>query len=354
LGVGALVVALATHGCGDSGTHVTDDRPAAPSFTTIDLGAVRLTETDQSETFPITVDGGSSLVIVADGGDAPDIDIDLLRTPSGRDIVTAAPDDVNPLTGTNAPQEPGGSVATVIVPTSPGLPLEHGTYEVRIASFDASGNRAAATVRLRAFVNRRVDPVVSTLPVNLYFVGSPGLDGASAATSPELARVMREVGRIFGAVGVRVEIARSSTVVGNTALRLSDLDVLDETTARLVPDVDLNRQADEMDELFRLSAGAGNTAVNLFFVDTFFEHPNLLAIAGGNPGPPIVQGTAHSGVAAAVRGGLAGQREADLVALGQAIAAELATYLGAPRGADLTQLDPDQAFVVVRNPAVTD
>jgi hypothetical protein len=170
----------------------------------------------------------------------------------------------------------------------------------------------------------------------------------------EFASVMREVGRIFGAIGVRVVIARSADVTGNAAVRLSELDVLDDATSRLVPDLDLNRQADEMDELFALSATAGNEAVNLFFVDEFFDDPDLLAIAGASPGPPIVQGTAHSGVAAAVRGGLTGQRDADLVALAQAIAGELAAYLGAPRSADLTELTPEQAFVVVRNPAVTD
>jgi hypothetical protein len=352
----ALAFTIVTHGCGDSSeTHVSDaPPPAEPFLTTIDLGNVRLTASQQSQTFEVQVRDGSSLVIVADGGNAADIDIDLLRTPGGRDIVTADPTDANPLTGTVSPQEVGGSVATVIVPSSPAIPLEIGTYELRIASFDAAGNRNDATVHLQAIINNRRDFVVSVLPLNVYFVGTPGLDATSAPTSTGFAKVMSEVRRIFSAIGVRVEVARFADVSGNTGLRLGVLDVLDETTVRLVPDVNLNRQADEMDELYALSAAAGNHAVNLFFVDQFFEHPDLLAVASAAPGPSIVQGTSQSGVAAAVRGGLDEQRDPDLIALGQAIASELAGYLGAPPTADRTQLSAEQAFVVLRNPAVTD
>lgn len=350
----ALALGVAPYGCGDSDTHVSEEPPPEPSFTTVDLGNVRLTATDQSTTFEIVVRLGTSLVIVADGGNATDIDVDLLRTPSGRDIVTADPDDANPLTGTVSPQDLGGSVATVIVPSSAAIPLELGTYEVRIASFDGAGNRNAATVHLQAFIANRPDPVVSTLPLNVYLVGTPGLDAASAPSSPAFDKVIREVQRIFGAIGVRVEVARFADVSGSTATRLSLLDFLDDTTSRLVPDVNLNRQADEMDELFTLSADAGNDAVNLFLVDEFFDHPDLLAAASAKPGPPITQGTRHSGVAAAVRGGLDAQRDSDLVALGQAIASELAAYLGAPPTADPTVLSPEQAFVVLRTPAVTD
>src|SRR5262249_49368006 len=155
-----------------SETHVTDNPPPEPTFETVDFGNVRLTPTHQSETFEVTVDSGSSLVIVADGGNATDIDIDLLRTPGGRDIVTQDPNHANPLTGPGWPQEVGGSVATLIVPSSPALPLETGTYTVRIASFDAAGNTNDATVRLRAFINHRENPAVSRLPINVYFVGT--------------------------------------------------------------------------------------------------------------------------------------------------------------------------------------
>ena len=329
--------------------------PPEPSFTVVDFGNVQLAKTDQSEIFEVTVVGASALVIVADGGSATDIDIDLLRTPSGTDIITENPADANPLTGDVSPQQAGGSVAVAMVPSSATLPLENGTYRFRLASFDAAGTRVAATVRLRAIINARDPSAVGTLRLNLFLVGAPGLSATSSSESLALGRVLDQVERFFGQVGVRIEIARTVDVSGDPATRLSLLDLLDSTTDRLVPDLNLNRQSDEMDELFALSADAGNTAVNVFFVDEFFHMPERMTASGGQPGPPIVQGTSQSGIVAATRGTLDEQRDEDLNALGVAIACELASYLGAPPGCDTEEgFTAAQAFVVARNPAVQD
>src|SRR5258706_13804909 len=134
----ALVAALAVtvSACGDSHGNGNDNHPSPPppSATIVDLGTVALTATNQAETFDVVVHGTSSLVIVADGGDATDIDIERLRTPSGVELITSDRHDANPLTGGVSPQEIGGSVATAIVPGPPS-PLERGTDPFQVPAF---------------------------------------------------------------------------------------------------------------------------------------------------------------------------------------------------------------------------
>ncbi len=347
----ALVLGGVVVGCGGD-TDIRRSQPPGSSFSILDFGDVRLTVDNQDEVFEVSVLAGSSLTIVADGGDATDIDIELLRTPAGTAIVTEARGDNNPLTGSTSPQQQGGSVATAIVPSSPSAPLQLGTYTFRIASFDSAGNRNEETVRLRAIIDNREPFTLATLRVNLFIVGAPGL--ADAATSPGLETLFDEIQGFFAQIGVKIEIARIVHVTDDRATRLGLLDVLTPTTDRLVPDVNLNRQSDEMDELFAISAGTDNTAVNLFLVNEFFDLPDRLTASGGQPGPPIVQGTAHSGVVAATHGELDERRDEDLEALGLAIACELGFYLGAPAGCDPDGFSAAQGFVILRNPAVED
>jgi hypothetical protein len=345
LALGGLIV-----GCGGD-THRSRSQAPEPSFSVLDFGNVRLTVADQGETFEVSVLAGSSLTIVADGGDATDVDIALLRTPAGAAIVTEARGDANPLTGGVSPQQQGGSVATAIVPSSPSAPLQFGTYTFRIASFDSAGNPNEEVIRLRAIINTRDPDTFGTLRVNVFVVGAPGL--ADAAISPGLDAVFDVIERFFGQIGIQIVIDRIVHVTDDRATRLGLLDVLTPTTDRLVPDVNLNRQSDEMDELFAISAGTDNTAVNIFLVNEFFDLPDLLTASGGQPGPPIIQGTAHSGVVAATHGDIDDDRlDEDLEALGQAIACELGVYLGAPPGCDDDGFSAAQAFVIKRNPAV--
>ena len=223
---------------------------------------------------------------------------------------------------------------------------------MRIASFDAAArNRNDATVHLQAIINNRRDFRGQRLAAErLLRPERRGLDATSAPTSTGFAKVMSEVRRIFSADRrTRVEVARFADVSGNTELGSGVLDVLDETTVRLVPDVNLNRQADRDGRGCTRSPRRLATMPSIsFLVDQFFEHPDLLAGERRRPGPSIVQGTSRSGVAAAVRGGLDEQRDPDLIiALRASDRGELAGYLGAPPTADRTQLSAEQAFVVL-------
>ncbi len=350
----AAVMAVGLAACGDSRGHHGGGSVPATRITVVDLGTVALTAANQGQTFDVVVNNAKSFTLVADGGDATDIDIETLRAPSGALVVTSARGDANPLTGTVSPQDVGGSVATAIVPSRIATPIESGTYTFSIGSFNAAGTRVAATVHLTAIIDRRPFPTTGTLRVRLFFVGAKGLDAASALDSPAFQTVFHELTRTFNAIGIDVEIADRTDIGGDAGLRLAVLDVLDSTTDRVVPDHNLNRQSDEMDELFGLSPhGLGDT-INVFFVDEFVTQSGTDAVSGGQPGPSIVSGTAHSGIAVTTRGDLADQSVTDLEAIGQALAREVARYLGAQGTVDPDAFTADQTLVIRVNPAVQD
>ena len=153
----AVVLAATVSGCGDSNNsnnHVAQPPPGAEEVTVLDLGTVALTAENQGQTFDVGVAGASSLVIVADGGDATDIDIETLQAPSGAVLVTADASDANPLTGSVSPQDVGGSVATAIVPRLPVIPIEQGTYSFSVGSFAAVARCRMATDVNAGFLRR--------------------------------------------------------------------------------------------------------------------------------------------------------------------------------------------------------
>ena len=351
----AAVLAATMSACGEgnnSNNHVAQPPPGEAEVTVLDLGTVALTATNQSQTFDVGVSGASSLVIVADGGDATDIDIETLQAPGGAVLITANPIDTNPLTGSVSPQETGGSVATAIVPRLPAIPIEQGTYSFSVGSFDAAGTRVAATVHLTAIINRRQVPTVGVLPLRAFFVGTPGLNAANAASSIPFQKIVHQLTLAFGAIGIDIQLVDLVDIGGEPGTELAVLDVLDSTTDRLVPDRNLNRQSDEMDALFALSGGRTGNVVNLFFVREFFTQSGALAVSGGIPGPSIVSGTNQSGIAVSTLGGLDQQSDSDLENVGSALEVELASYLGALGTIDPDDFTIDQQLALLRNPAV--
>lgn len=350
---GAVVVA-AVSACGDGNSSKVSTPPPSGNgaeVVILDLGTVDLTPANQDQTFDVGVSNATSLVLVADGGNATDIDIDQIVAPNGATLVTPDPGDTNPLTGSVSPQEVGGSVATAIIP-SVTASFTQGDYTFSVGSFNAAGTRVAATVRLTAIVNHRIPSAPGVLPVRVFFVGTPGLNAGNAATSIAFQKIVQQMRLAFGAAGIDLQLVDFVDIDGQIGTELAVLDVLDATTDRIVPDVNLNRQSDEMDRLFALSGGRGDRVINVFFVREFFTQSGVVAVSGGAPGPSIISGTAHSGIAASTLDGLDQQSDADLEHLGHDLEVEIARYLGA-----LGTIDPDdftaaQQTQMLRNPAV--
>jgi len=347
------VVAAALSACGDSDHHTPREQTEPePAIVVVDLGSVSLTAANQAQTFDVTAERASSLVIVADGGEATDIDISRLRTPSHLELITPDRGDTNPLTGSVSPQDLGGSVATAIVASSLAVPLDVGVYSFSVASFNAAGTPVPAIVHLTAIINHRDAPASGVLPVRAFFVGTPGLDAASAASSPVFQTVFDEFRRDFGRIGIDVELVDTVDIDGDPGTRLAVLAVLDETTDRVVPDLNLNRQSDEMDELFTLSGDRTGNVISVFFVREFFTESGEVAVSGAAPGPSFLSGTAHSGIAVSTLGGLDQQSELDLTHIGHDLAREVARYLGARGAVDPEDFTADQQVLLLRNPAV--
>lgn len=350
----AVLVVLAIAGCdGDGGNDNVDIHvdPVPSPIEVIDLGVVTLTATNQDQTFEVTVRGASSLVLVADGNDATDIDIEELTAPDGDLLVTPSRTDANPLTRGVSPQERGGSVATVIVPSTTGT-FEEGTYTFSVASFDDAGTRVPATVHLTAIANHRSSPTGGRLRIRPYFVSALGLDKGSAPHSPGFQTVVGELRRAFATIGIDIVLLDGVDLRDHNAAQLSQLDVLDATTEHVVLDGNLNRQSDEMDDLFALTPHVVGDAINVFFVDELVAESGTFAVSGGAPGPSIASGTTQSGVVVSTLRGLDEQSQSDLETLGSSLTRELARYLGAPGTIDPDAFTAEQAFVIWVNPAV--
>lgn len=350
----AALMAAAVSACGDSNSSKVSTPPPpvnGDEVVIVDLGKVDLTADNQGQTFEVGASDASSLVIVADGGDATDIDIDQLVSPLGATLVTPDAGDNNPLTGSVSPQEVGGSVATAIVPSLPAS-FTQGDYTFSVGSFNAAGTPVAATVHMTAIVNHRVPNTPAVLPVRVFFVGTPGLNAGNAATSAAFQKIVKQMHLAFGAIGIDLQLVDFVDIGGQVGTELASLDVLDDTTDRTVPDVNLNRQSDEMDQLFKLSGGRSGRVISVFFVSDFVTQSGVVAVSGGAPGPSIISGTAHSGIVATTLGGLDQQSDADLEHIGHDLEVEIARYLGA-----LGPIDPDdftaaQQTQLLRNPAV--
>lgn len=160
-------------------------------------------------------------------------------------------------------------------------------YGYRLSGFSFAPSDADATVSI--VVKRApAEPETGVLDLNLHFTGAGGWTADTAQDDPAFVAMLDGVREIYAQVGLELGT-------------LSYFDV--DENFRFIegfesPDGDLPL-------LFAESEG-NPQGVNVFFVDElvaggpFGGLGVVLGIAGGIPGPPLLQGTARSGVAIAV------------------------------------------------------
>ncbi len=158
------------------------------------------------------------------------------------------------------------------------------------------------------------------LDLNLYFGGARALEEDDGA----LVAALEEVDRIFAPADIFIGELRRNYIRGELLERGSDL-----------PDAEVSRGFGELKlqygvypqlpELLALSAGAGNTALDVFFVASIESQAeaDVGGIAGGTPIPFGMHGTGASGLVIATDG-LAD----DPQQLGRRLAHEIAHALG--------------------------
>lgn len=173
----------------------------------------------------------------------------------------------------------GQAGVSVLLPNSPTLPFGSGSW-----AFTFFACCQPTTVDVNAFIKTAPAPALTTgkLDANVFFVGVPGLNARSASTDTNFQTVLTRVRSIYAQIGVE----------------LGHLTYIDITGADAVTFADVQEQ--DLGALFMLSnhPAARDGAVNIFLVDSIVSpfFGGILGESAGIPGIPI-RGTPGSGLA---------------------------------------------------------
>jgi hypothetical protein len=175
---------------------------------------------------------------------------------------------------------------SVLYPNSPSAPFRTSTASATIKVAVRLRASAATTVKVTAIIKHAPSAVVTQgqIDLNLFFVGVPGLDAASAPTSARFQQIFDGVKSIWAKAGVSVGAVSYIDIGGLDAARFSDLN-----------DGDLGALMTRS-----RSPAAKDDALNVFFVHTIngdtLSGYIILGESSGLPGVPI-RGTTASGLA---------------------------------------------------------
>lgn len=161
------------------------------------------------------------------------------------------------------------------------------------------------------------------LDLNLFYVGASRLEPEGARGPALIAAALDEIDSIFEQADIFIGDVRQIQVAG--ALPERGVAFPDGHESQGFASLALRYGVyAELPYLFELSAGASNTAVNIFFVADIEPRAGSEpeAQAGGIPGPLGMHGTGGSGIV------VAADMMSDSVQLGRTLAHELGHYLG--------------------------
>ena len=180
-----------------------------------------------------------------------------------------------------------------LAPNNPGVDLLPGKHTFSAYGCVLDGitttpaySQVALTVHAKVM---EAPPESGVLDLNLHFTGAQGWTAATAKTDPAFLAILDGVADIY---------AQASVVLGEVTW--NDVDPVFQVIE------DVQGPKNDLLDLFEQSAGRSLNAVDLFFVDellagTLGGYGVILGIAGGIPGPPLLQGSARSGVAISVK-----------------------------------------------------
>jgi hypothetical protein len=167
-------------------------------------------------------------------------------------------------------------------------------------------------------------PAGGRLDLNLFYVGAAEFEDAGDEVPDTIAGALENVDQIFEPAGIFIGDVRQIHVTGALLERGADLP--DAEVSRGFARLKLQyRVYPQLPELFKLSAGAGNVALDVFFVGDIDAQgeADLGGITGSTPVPFGMHGTGASGIAIA-----SDMLEADPERLGRALAHEIGHALG--------------------------
>ena len=174
--------------------------------------------------------------------------------------------------------------SSVLLPNTPTLPFPSGPWTFTLRCLFSGCLPLTATANFEAITKTAPTPMLTPgkLNANLFFVGVPGLDAKTAQTDPNFQTILSKVQRIYGQVGVQLGELTYIDITGPDAVTFTDLIFLD------------------LGDLFGLSSNpkARDGAINIFLVNSIIPCCNILGIDSDVPGVPV-RGTSKSGVVVA-------------------------------------------------------
>jgi hypothetical protein len=208
---------------------------------------------------------------------------------------------------------------TVWAPNGPRVSAEARSYALEVESTQSGGVQLTALARAGHEGGGRLN-------LNLYYVGAHDLAPTGERGPAAIEAALEEVDRIFEPVGIVIGDVRQTLVSGALLERGADLPDAQVSAGFAV----LRSQYQvlpQLPELLRLSAGAANVALDVFFVADIDAQggADVGGIAGGTPIAFGMHGTSGSGIAIATDMFL---RADDPAQLGRTMAHELGHALG--------------------------
>ena len=153
----------------------------------------------------------------------------------------------------------------------------------------------------------------TSIDLNLYFVGVPGISAATAPSNGAVDRMLDTFETVYRSAGVNL-----------TTVRFFDLDTADVERYRIIRDLN------DVFELLALSEPPGEStsellSVNVFLIEDFVvpEAPGLLGLSAGIPGVPGLHGTHGSGLVFT-----SAPLASESALIGQTLAHEVGHFLG--------------------------
>ena len=260
--------------------------------------------------YSIQVPAGSvSLTIMADGANASDMDIIKVSGPSGESFIDGGSND---LIGRNFANGYGQSAVEMTIPHGGDYDFPPGVWTFWIRH---TRSREPEPKEVGIYTDVKSAPG-SRLNLNLFIIASGDV---SAQAEPILNEVLARFQASMGLMNI--------TVGAVEVIYLTSDEARKHIHVNMDTDFDNNGQPDDMDALFMMSANYKKGHINIFFVDSF-GFQGILGIAGGAPGPQLVQGSANSGVAINTFGGFTSLQGKNINTVANTMAHEVGHYLG--------------------------
>lgn len=201
---------------------------------------------------------------------------------------------------------------TMLVPNATADRVRYvaGHHRARITGLASSPDESGtARLRVSALVKRR-SVATGEIDLDIYIVGLAGVTAASAPTDARVRGILSRASGLLEPAAIRFGDIQYRDVSGADSTRLAIIDSTEGIDAELA-------------DLFRRSEPTTGNRVAIFLVRSINNdvRGTTLGIAGGVPGPSLMHGTMHSGIAIAFEAG-------DSTVIGHTLAHELGHYLG--------------------------